>query len=312
LATVIGNTGFRAGSLEFGPDGSLYGGGGGANAGQLFRIDPATGTSTLVAATGIGTISGLALRSLGGLLADSITVTIPAGAASVNVDLASVQDFLIDGDQIAKVVAYAPRFASGEDTVVVTDSAQRLSLTVTVTGPALFPENAGAAASSGVVSVNAASTSDLTVSLRSHDVSEASVAPSIIIPAGQLTSAPFSIDAVDDLTVDGSVTVSITAFAANAFSGRATVTVTDDGLDSLPPGIIVWTPQGPGPATNGQVENVRRTAAGPVVDDVVGAIHTVLAHPTNPDILYAGGVNGGVWRTLNATSPQPTWQPLTD
>jgi hypothetical protein len=30
---------------------------------------------------------------------------------------------------------------------------------------------------------------------------------------------------------------------------------------------------------------------------VTGAIHTILAHPTNPDILYIGAVNGGVWKT---------------
>ncbi|MCU0983072.1 MAG: hypothetical protein MUF25_28260, partial [Pirellulaceae bacterium] len=90
------------------------------------------------------------------------------------------------------------------------------------------------------------------------------------------------------------------------------ITVTDDGLDTLPPGITLWTPQGAGPATNGQTENVRRQAGGPIVDDVVGAIHTVLAHPTNPNILYAGGTNSGVWRTTNALLPQPTWEPLTD
>ncbi len=45
---------------------------------------------------------------------------------------------------------------------------------------------------------------------------------------------------------------------------------------------------------------------------VVGALHTVLAHPTNADILYVGSVNGGVWKTTNATSAQPNWTPLTD
>ena len=96
-------------------------------------------------------------------------------------------------------------------------------------------------------------------------------------------------------------------------SSSTTITVTDDGLDTLAPGITLWTPQGAGPATNGQTENVRRQAGGPIVDDVVGAIHTVLAHPTNPNILYAGGTNSGIWRTTDARClPQPTWEPLTD
>ncbi|MGF1577918.1 MAG: Ig-like domain repeat protein [Gemmataceae bacterium] len=45
---------------------------------------------------------------------------------------------------------------------------------------------------------------------------------------------------------------------------------------------------------------------------VNGAIHTVLAHPTNPNILYIGAVNGGIWMTSNALDPNPTWVPQTD
>ncbi len=44
---------------------------------------------------------------------------------------------------------------------------------------------------------------------------------------------------------------------------------------------------------------------------VSGAIHAVIAHPTNPDILYAGSVNGGVWKTTNATSASPSWSTTT-
>ena len=66
-----------------------------------------------------------------------------------------------------------------------------------------------------------------------------------------------------------------------------------------------WQPQGPSPAYNGQVENIPNL-------DVAGAIHTVAAHPTDPNILYAGSVNGGIWRTDNATAASPNWVPLTD
>ena len=67
----------------------------------------------------------------------------------------SVQDYLVDGDQIAKVVAYAPRLSSGEDTLVVTDSLQTLSLALTVTGLTTILENRGPAASTATVSFNA-------------------------------------------------------------------------------------------------------------------------------------------------------------
>ena len=69
----------------------------------------------------------------------------------------------------------------------------------------------------------------------------------------------------------------------------------------------VWLAQGPGPAIGGQVEAIT-----PGPGEVVGAVHALAAHPSDPDTLYAGGVNGGVWRTTNATTASPTWTPLTD
>jgi hypothetical protein len=59
-ATVVGAVGFNGGSLEFGPDGSLYAGSTGG-LGNLYRIDKATGASTLVGATNFFNITGLAL-----------------------------------------------------------------------------------------------------------------------------------------------------------------------------------------------------------------------------------------------------------
>jgi hypothetical protein len=67
-----------------------------------------------------------------------------------------------------------------------------------------------------------------------------------------------------------------------------------------------WNDQGPGPNRNGQVQNLTPN------NEVSGAIHAVVAHPTDPDILYIGAVNGGVWGTRNATAASPTWKPLTD
>ncbi|WP_166829988.1 Calx-beta domain-containing protein [Thalassoroseus pseudoceratinae] len=77
-------------------------------------------------------------------------------------------------------------------------------------------------------------------------------------------------------------------------------------VSTSPVSTVVWEPLGPGPSLFGQVENI---AGG---DAVVGAIHTAAAHPTNPDILYIGSTNGGIWRTTNATDPSPDWTPLID
>ncbi|HSD50149.1 MAG TPA: RTX toxin, partial [Candidatus Methylomirabilis sp.] len=67
-----------------------------------------------------------------------------------------------------------------------------------------------------------------------------------------------------------------------------------------------WTAQGPAPNRNGQVQNLTPN------NEVSGAIHAVVAHPTDPNVLYFGAVNGGVWRTTNATAASPAWSPLTD
>lgn len=62
--TVVGTTGIRAGSLEFGADGLLYAGsagGPGGAAGFLWRIDPLTAVATAIGNPGIDVLSGLAL-----------------------------------------------------------------------------------------------------------------------------------------------------------------------------------------------------------------------------------------------------------
>lgn len=66
-----------------------------------------------------------------------------------------------------------------------------------------------------------------------------------------------------------------------------------------------WLALGPSPTQSAQVDV-------PPDDEVTGAIQAIAAHPTNADILYIGAVNGGIWRTANATAARPTWTPLTD
>lgn len=61
-----------------------------------------------------------------------------------------------------------------------------------------------------------------------------------------------------------------------------------------------WEILGPGPSINGQVEGILNR-------EVVGAVNAIAVHPTNPDIVYIGAVNGGIWRSTNATAASPTW-----
>ncbi|MFO1493206.1 MAG: hypothetical protein U1F26_00920 [Lysobacterales bacterium] len=67
----------------------------------------------------------------------------------------------------------------------------------------------------------------------------------------------------------------------------------------------VWQSVGPGPSHGGQVEGITNR-------EVVGAVNAIAAHPSNADIVYVGAVNGGIWRTSNATAAAPTWTRLTD
>lgn len=70
--------------------------------------------------------------------------------------------------------------------------------------------------------------------------------------------------------------------------------------------LATFVPMGPSPLINGGTENVAPNNA------VNGAIHSVVAHPTDANTLYIGSVNGGIWKTNNATNSSPTWTPLTD
>jgi hypothetical protein len=68
-----------------------------------------------------------------------------------------------------------------------------------------------------------------------------------------------------------------------------------------------WIEQGPGPilgAFNAVIPNQNNP------ED--GAVAALATDPSNADIVYAATVNGGVWKTTNATSLDPTWTPLTD
>ena len=67
-----------------------------------------------------------------------------------------------------------------------------------------------------------------------------------------------------------------------------------------------WFSQGPGLSTNGDL-NISAQA-----HPTSGGVSAIAPHPTNPNTLYIGTVNGGVWRSYNATSNNVLWVPLTD
>ena len=164
---------------------------------------------------------------------------------------------------------------------------------------------------------------------------------------GQVTNAVFTVSlnrassqtiTVQYTTADGSatqpsdytLTTNTLQFAPNTTTATIQVPVIGDGTDESDENFFVrlanatnsvigdtegeafivdddgWIPLGPASSANGQIENVVPN------NEVNGAIHAVLPHPTDPNIVFVGGVNGGVWRTNNAQAGSPNWIPLTD
>ena len=67
----------------------------------------------------------------------------------------------------------------------------------------------------------------------------------------------------------------------------------------------IWENLGPRVVTSGSVLGITD-------GEVVGAINSVALHPSNADVMFIGSVNGGVWRTTNATDTSPGWENVSD
>src|SRR5438128_2504313 len=73
---------------------------------------------------------------------------------------------------------------------------------------------------------------------------------------------------------------------------------------ALPASAQTWIEQGPnGIQNNGNQSNITPNST------VSGAIRSIIADPGNANNIYVGGVNGGVWKSVDAGL---TWSPLTD
>ncbi|MHC4878230.1 MAG: hypothetical protein ACYTGL_17395, partial [Planctomycetota bacterium] len=115
----------------------------------------------------------------------------------------------------------------GEYVLEVAPAAIRLDVT-----DASISEGDGSAASSLTVTRNGSLTGDLLVSLSSDDTSEAVVPPTVVIRSGS-ASATVAIDAVDDMFVDGTQTVTFSASATGLQPGSVSVDVLDDDTPAL-------------------------------------------------------------------------------
>ena len=82
--------------------------------------------------------------------------------------------------------------------------------------------------------------------------------------------------------------------------------------DRLTPSVTLsnnptWIDVGPNNVTGGEVSGITNNR-------VIGAIEALTADLSDitGNTFYAGGANGGVWKTINGLNANPTWVPLTD
>ena len=105
------------------------------------------------------------------------------------------------------------------------------TLTISV-APPTFSEAAGTNAATATVTRSSGvdeNAAELVVTITNPDPSELSVPAMVTILEGELM-VTFQVDAVDDMTVDGSQMVQLTAAAGGYTSGMTTVTVTDNDV----------------------------------------------------------------------------------
>jgi hypothetical protein len=272
---------------------------------QLNAIDVSTGAASLNAGLGPARFT-------------SLSVLIPAGQASTTVDIFGTEILLpngtqelADGTQTVEVVPSAPGFTGVADIVNVTDAPGVLpALTLAITpvgGKKEIIENS-VVPMQATLTRNSPTNVPLTVNLQSLNPAAASVPVTVTIPANQ-ASVSFAITPVDNGIINpgGQQTATILATDPYFTSGRDTLTVDDDGDGTIPFGTLSWSAQGPNIIVSGAGQQTLSKNITPG-NPGIGAVQTIIADPTNANVVYLGSVNGGIWKTTNAQSPSgPTW-----
>lgn len=152
-----------------------------------------------------------------------ISVTIPAGAASVNFAITGVDDALSDRIQSVVITATATGFVGTSAGIDVLDDEPVLTLTL---ANDLLAENGGTV--TGTITRAALNLSSaLVVNLTSSDTSEAVVPATVTIPANQ-SSVEFVIAGVDDTESDGAQTAVISVSSPGYVGDAKNVLVADN------------------------------------------------------------------------------------
>ncbi len=158
------------------------------------------------------------------------------------------------------------------------------------------------------VSLSTASSLPVTVQFTTADGSAIStgLTPDYTPVNGTLTFAPGVTTAQVLVPVRGDGTLESDENFFVRLSNATNALITDTEGETFIVNDDGWAAMGPAPVTNAQVTNLNPN------NEISGAVQGLAAHPTNPDIVYLGTVQGGIWRTNNATATSPTWVPQTD
>jgi len=163
-------------------------------------------------------------------------VTIPAGSAVASVWFGAVDNGIVDGSKLVQVTPWlllpdtGQRLRQGAPvSVTITDDegpTLRLVLAQTLAAEGLTP------ATMATVYRNTTNAEPVLVTLASSDTGEATVPPSVTIPADQM-SASFPVNTIQDSVGDGNQPVTLTASASGYNSGVATLVVSDVDFPDL-------------------------------------------------------------------------------
>lgn len=173
--------------------------------------------------------------SEGSVSVSSLTLTSANWNVPQTVTVTGIDDAVVDGDIAFSIITGAVTSSDvayssiNPDDVAVTNTdndAAQLTLAIATTS---VSEGAGTAATTATIFRNTDTSVALTVSLSSSDNSEANVPVTVVIPAGA-TSVSFDISAIDELVVDGTQAVLISASAVGHTGASATLDVTDDDV----------------------------------------------------------------------------------
>jgi ELWxxDGT repeat protein len=155
------------------------------------------------------------------------TVTILAGQTSATFPVTILDDTLLDGTQNVTITATGPGYFPGTGIIAINDNE---TATLSVTAPASATEGVGTI--QGTVTINAVAGKAVSVGLTSGNPAFLVVPATVTVPAGQ-TSANFTITIINDVMINGTRPVLMTAHVANWTDGTATTNVLDNENTNL-------------------------------------------------------------------------------